>query len=138
MINQCTKNTGGRGRVIERSEYQSYVDINKANIDNNQAIYKLRQQIVEHPYGIIKRQWGFYFITTKRGINRASADVGLMLTAFNLRRLFHIIDKKVLFSYLEHLTFILLNSATHLNQKCHIIFFERHNCLSDFYFYRAA
>lgn len=96
VINQCTKNTRGRGRVIERSEYQQYVDQNKLNIQAGEITYKLRQQIVEHPFGIIKRQWGFYFITTKRGFKRASADVGLIFTAYNLRRLFNILDKKVL------------------------------------------
>ncbi|MBK6612506.1 MAG: hypothetical protein IPG29_17160 [Sphingobacteriales bacterium] len=39
-------------------------------------MYKLRQQIVEHPYGTIKRQWGYSYIITKRGIERAAADVG--------------------------------------------------------------
>lgn len=105
-LNLCTKNTRGRGRVIERSEFQPYVDINKQNMEANFETYKKRQQIVEHPYGIIKRQWGFYFITTKRGIKRASADVGLMLTAFNLRRLINIIDKKVFFSYLKKLVHV--------------------------------
>ena len=138
VINQCTKNTGGRGRVIERTEHQPYVDINKTNIDNNQAIYKLRQQIVEHPYGIIKRQWGFYYITTKRGIKRASADVGLMLTAFNLRRLFNLLDKNVFYSYLKNLAFDLSQLQTHLTQKCRIVFFEMHSCFADFNFYKVA
>lgn len=54
VLNLCTKNTRGRGRVIERSEFQPYVDINKQNIEANPETYKKRQQIVEHPYGIIK------------------------------------------------------------------------------------
>jgi len=28
-------------------------------MDSNKESYKCRQAIVEHPYGIIKRQWGF-------------------------------------------------------------------------------
>jgi hypothetical protein len=30
-------------------------------------------------YGVIKRQWGFYYIMTKKTIKHASADVGLIL-----------------------------------------------------------
>jgi hypothetical protein len=30
-----------------------------------------RQAIVEHPYGVIKRQWDFYYIMTKKTIKRA-------------------------------------------------------------------
>ena len=94
---QCTVNE--KGRMIERSEYASYIAQNKKNIEANKEIYKRRQSIVEHPYGIIKRQWGFYYIMTKRKLNRASADVGLMFSAYNLRRLFNILDHKKLKKY---------------------------------------
>ena len=106
----CTKNK--KGRLIERSEYQPYMDKNKQNIASNDAIYKKRQTIIEHTYGIIKRQWGFYYITTKKGIKRASADVGLMFTAFNLRRIINILDKNRFKKFLQELWlhFISLNA----------------------------
>ena len=90
VLDLCTKNTRGRGRVIERSEYAAYVEKNKQNIERNQTLYRRRQAIVEHPFGIIKRQWGFYYISTKRGLDKASADVGMIFTAFNLRRIFNL------------------------------------------------
>lgn len=102
----CTSNE--RGRVVERSEYQEYLDRNKENVNNNPQTYRKRQAIIEHTYGIIKRQWGFYYITTKRGIRRASADVGLIMTAFNLRRLFNLIDKNEMGVYLRMIAFILM------------------------------
>ncbi len=55
------------------------------------SYYKQRQAIVEHPYGTIKRQWGFSYIMTKKTKQRAEADVGLIFTAYNLRRLMTII-----------------------------------------------
>jgi hypothetical protein len=82
------------------------VDRNKENIENNPATYKKRQAIIEHTYGIIKRQWGFYFVCTKKGIKRASADVGLMFTALNLRRLINIIDKNVFKKFLRELALL--------------------------------
>lgn len=97
----CTKNK--KGRLIERSEYQPYMDKNKENIERDPATYKKRQAIIEHTYGIIKRQWGFYFVSTKKGIKRASADVGLMFTALNLRRLMNIIDKNRFKQFLREL-----------------------------------
>jgi len=100
----CTKNK--KGRLIERSEYQPYMDKNKENIEKHSDIYKRRQAIIEHTYGIIKRQWGFYFVSTKKGIKRASADVGLMFTAFNLRRLINIIDKNVFKQFLQELAYL--------------------------------
>lgn len=107
---QCTKNK--KGRLLERSEYQPYIDQNRKNIEANSSTYKKRQSIVEHPYGIIKRQWGFYYITTKKGINRASADVGLMFVAYNLRRLMNIIGKDLLTKFLAELVLLFLPPGT--------------------------
>jgi len=111
----CTKNT--KGRLIERSEYASYVERNKLNIEANPEVYKKRQSIVEHPYGTIKRQWGFYYIVSKRGIKRASGDVGLMFIAYNLKRLINIIGKDGLAKYFRKLALLFVKkkaSFTHL------------------------
>jgi len=53
--------------------------------------YQRQQAIVEHPYGIIKRQWGFNYIMTKKTIKRAPADVGFIFISYNLRRLLNIV-----------------------------------------------
>ena len=102
----CTKNK--RGRLIERSEYQPYVDQNKRNIKEAPATYKKRQAIIEHTYGTIKRQWGFSYICTKKGMKRASADVGLMFSALNLRRLMNSIEKNALKKFLRELGLLFL------------------------------
>jgi hypothetical protein len=104
-LNQCTKNTKGRGRVIERTEFAQYYETNKKNVTEKELLYKRRQALVEHPFGIIKRQWGFYYISTKKGMNRASADVGLIFLAFNLRRLFNIIGAENLKKWLNERIF---------------------------------
>jgi transposase len=97
----CTKNI--KGRMIERSEYTLYVEINSCNIEAMPELYKQRQSIVEHPYGTIKRAWGFDYIITKKGIRRASADAGLMFIAYNLKRLTNIIGKDEFRKYLREL-----------------------------------
>lgn len=110
---KCTKNK--EGRLLERSEHAPYIEQNKLNIDANYQIYKRRQAIVEHPYGIIKRQWGFYYIMTKRSKKRAGADAGLIFTAFNLRRIMNILDKELLKKFLEDLAPIILTYKTKIN-----------------------
>jgi hypothetical protein len=102
----CTSNK--KGRFIERSEYAEYVEQNRKNIEADKAIYKRRQAIVEHPYGTIKRQWGFNYIITKRGMARASSDVGLMFTAYNLRRIINIIGFDAFKKYMEVLVRLIL------------------------------
>jgi transposase len=106
VINQCKKNTHGRGRVIERTEYAPYIEQNRKNVEENEHGYKRRQSIVEHPYGTIKRQWGFNYIITKKGKDRASADVGLMFIAYNLTRIMNIIGQDEFKKYLRVLVLI--------------------------------
>ncbi len=101
LFEQCTKNKAGR--LIERSEHMDLIDANKQRLNDQLELYRKRQAIVEHPYGVIKRQWDFYYIMTKKTIEHATADVGLIFTAYNLRRIFNIIDKNVLQAYLRGL-----------------------------------
>lgn len=98
----CTSSTTN-GRVIERSEYTEVIEENKKRIAQNPEIYRKRQAIVEHPYGVIKRQWGFSYVLTQKGMKRASSDVGLIFSAYNLRRIFNLIGKNELKEYFKHL-----------------------------------
>jgi transposase len=95
----CTRSEGPR--IIERSEYAEYTEQNRKNMEAKKDIYKRRQAIVEHPYGTIKRLWGFNYILTKQGMDRASSDVGLMFVVYNLRRLINIIGFEAFRKYLK-------------------------------------
>ena len=112
---QCSKAKYGKG--IQRSEYQEYINNNKERIKQNKDYYRRRQAIVEHPYGTIKRQWGFSYILTKKGINRASSDVGLMFIAYNIRRIMNILGKDELKKYLEVLIFLSLDTYCRIQAK---------------------
>jgi hypothetical protein len=105
------------GKAIQRSEYQEYVDSNKNHIDENKPLYRKRQQIVEHPYGTIKRQWGFSYMSTKKGISRASADVGLIMVAYNIRRIINIVGINGLKEYLKTAIAFVLEKTAYLKLK---------------------
>ncbi len=120
----CTRNARGRGRTIERSEFAENIEQNRINVEKNKHLYKRRQAIVEHPYGTIKRQWGFDYIITKKGKERASADVGFMFIAYNLRRIMNIVGQKAFKKYLRILVsyFLRILSIVRLkNLKSEII-----------------
>lgn len=112
---QCTKAKYGKG--VQRSEYQQYIIDNKERIEQNKDYYRRRQAIVEHPYGTIKRQWGFSYIMTKNGKQRASADVGLMFVAYNIRRIMNILGKDELEKYLKELVLIFSRQIHHISLK---------------------
>ena len=114
------------GKAIQRSEYQEYIINNKERIEENRDYYRKRQAIVEHPYGTIKRQWGFGYIITKKGKERASSDVGLMFIAYNLKRIINILGKEVFSDYLNKLSLHNFNIFVHirliLNRYAEFIF----------------
>jgi transposase len=89
----CTTSKAN-GKIVQRSEYKEFISLNKQRVAQQPDIYKKRQAIVEHPYGTIKRQWGFNHIITKKGIHSASADFGLIAIAYNLKRILNIIKQK--------------------------------------------
>jgi transposase len=104
---QCTRSK--TARLIHRSEFAEYYEANRINFEEKERLYKRRQAIVEHPYGTLKRQWGFSYILTKKGISRASSDVGLMLVAYNLRRIVNILTPDRLKEYLRILISMFLD-----------------------------
>lgn len=90
VLNQCTKNTRGRGRVIERSEHQDVVDRNNHRIKTQRELYNKRQQICEHPFGTIKRAWGYTY-TLLKGLEKVDGEFGIIYTCYNLRRAINIL-----------------------------------------------
>jgi len=99
---QCTKNKNGR--FIERSIYQEALEDNQKRVEANPDYYRLRQQITEHQFGTLKRQWGFTF-TLMKGKENVLSEVNLMMMVYNLRRLVSIFTIKDLKIKLKELFF---------------------------------
>jgi hypothetical protein len=115
---KCTRSK--TGRLIERSIYAENYERNRRNIEENEQLYRRRQTIAEHPFGTIKRQWGFSYVLTKEGINRASADVGfmfIMFIAYNLRRIISILGKDQLMKYLGILVSLIFTAIVCFRRK---------------------
>ena len=67
--------TARNGKPIERNIYTPVFERNRHNIQAQPELYRRRQAIVEHPFGTIKRQWGYSYVLTKKGMEQASADI---------------------------------------------------------------
>lgn len=96
----CTKSIRN-GKIIQRSLYTKYINQNKERIEKQKDYYRRRQAIVEHPFGTIKRQWGFHYIITKKYKERANADTGFMFIAYNFKRIANIVGANALKEHLE-------------------------------------
>ena len=97
---QCTKNKNGR--FIERSIYQKDLEENKKRVENNPEYYRQRQQIIEHQFGTLKRQWGFTY-TLMKGLDNVLTEVNIMMIIYNLRRTMSILGIKALKNKLKQL-----------------------------------
>jgi transposase/IS5 family transposase len=104
--NLCTRNV--KGRLIERSEHAHAVEANASRVDNHYEIYQKRQQIVEHIFGTIKRQWGYDHILLK-GLTKNNGEFSLIYFIYNFRRLINILGTKRLKKWIKSLLFLLLN-----------------------------
>lgn len=82
------------GKIIQRSEYTKHLETNAKRVAESGELYKRRQALVEHPFGTIKRQWGFDHVLMKKGIEGAAADFGLIALAYNLKRIFKLMNGK--------------------------------------------
>ena len=82
LKSQCTKLPK---RIIQRSEYQDAVDTNNNNIKQNPQYYKRRQAICEHPFGTIKRHWGFTH-TLLKGLQKVNGEMNLIMFCYNFLR----------------------------------------------------
>ena len=72
-------------RIIHRSEYQDAIDVNDNNIRLNPQYYKRRQAICEHPFGTIKRHWGYTY-TLLKGLQKVNGEMNLMMFCYNFMR----------------------------------------------------
>jgi transposase len=124
FFERCTKNKAGR--LIERTEHAELIEANRKRIELNKDLYRRRQAIVEHPYGIIKRQWDFYYIMTKKSIKHASADVGLIFTAFNLRRILNLVDQNTLKKHFKVLAYLFMFINAHFKRISVLISMRKH------------
>lgn len=96
----CTTNKNGR--FIERSIYQEALDENQKRVEEKPEYYRLRQQVTEHQFGTLKRQWGFTH-TLMRGKQNVLSEVNLMMICYNLTRLISILGPAVLKNRLKKL-----------------------------------
>lgn len=78
-------------RNITRFEFDDYADEVDAFTRDNQALFSQRKCLVEHPFGTVKRAFGFtYFLT--RGTENVRTESLLHFLAYNIKRLVNIME----------------------------------------------
>ena len=84
----CVK---GKLRVVTRREYDDFADEVDAFTAANKDLYSMRKELVEHPFGTVKRALGFtHFLT--RGTENVQTESLLHFLAYNMKRLINIVS----------------------------------------------
>jgi hypothetical protein len=94
--------TNKNGRFIERSIHQEELENKAKRVHENPDYDRLRQQVREHQFGTLKRQWGFTY-TLMRGKENVLSEVYLCFSVYNLLRTLNILGPAMLLARLKSL-----------------------------------
>lgn len=94
----CTSRKSGR--EVDRSEYADAVDENNQRYRDNKVLYRTRQEINEHIFGTIKRQWG-YNHTNLSGLEKVNGEHSLIMLVYNIKRTINILGVPELIAKLK-------------------------------------
>lgn len=94
----CTSRAGGR--EIDRSQYADAVEENNKRYHANAQLYRKRQEINEHIFGTIKRQWG-YNHTNLTGLEKVNGEHSLIMLVYNIKRSINILGVPDLIAKLQ-------------------------------------
>jgi transposase len=89
------------GREIDRSEYANAVEENNQRYRENPQLYRTRQEINEHIFGTIKRQWG-YNHTNLTGLEKVNGEHSLIMLVYNIKRAINILTVPDLIAKLKN------------------------------------
>lgn len=78
------------GKTIERAEFDDAIDANLKRTTQDSTAYKQRKEIIEHPFGTIKRSYGYYY-TLLRTKKKVAGEFALIYLCYNLRRVINIL-----------------------------------------------
>ena len=100
----CTKNKNGR--IIYRWEHEGILDNMIDRIKKDKEKVKLRNSLIEHIFGTIKRNFNQGYLLL-RGKEKVSAEIGLTVLAYNITRVINIVglEKLIKASKLKNFLF---------------------------------
>ena len=95
---QCTRNKANR--TITREQDEAVMEAMAARVWAHPEKLKLRKQLCEHPFGTIKRFFGYTYFLMK-GLTKVRAEWSLMTLAYNLKRVLNLVKLDQLMAAVE-------------------------------------
>jgi hypothetical protein len=85
---QCTRNRNNR--TLTREANEQLMEQMAERLKAQPAKYALRKQLAEHPFGTIKRWFGYTHFTLK-GLTKVRTEWSLITLAYNLKRVLNLV-----------------------------------------------
>ena len=86
---QCTRNQGNR--TLTREDNEELMEAMAARLKQQPEKYALRKQLAEHPFGTIKRWFGYDHFLLK-GLAKVRTEWSLITLAYNLKRVLNLVS----------------------------------------------
>lgn len=111
MSEEIEKN--GEISITDKDAKHEIYDIVNKNMYDNKDLYKLRQKVVEHVFGTVKRGLGYtYFLT--RGNENVRSESFMYFFIYNLKRVINIKGVPALIEYFKLLISLFFDNKTKL------------------------
>jgi transposase len=98
LKSKCT--TDPRFHRIKRWEHEAVLERLEQRVKANPIVLKLRQQLVEHPFGTIKF-WNDQRHFLMKGLEKVKAEFSLSTLAYNIKRAINVVGVKALIAALS-------------------------------------
>ena len=89
LKNRCTRNKANR--TITREENEHLMEAMAARMQAQPGKFKLRKTLAEHPFGTIKRWFGYTHFLLK-GLAKVQCEWDLTTLAYNLKRVLNLVN----------------------------------------------
>jgi transposase len=93
LKSHCTRNKANR--TITREDNEALMEAVAARMKTLPEKFKLRKQLAEHPFGTIKRWFGYTHFLLK-GLEKVRCEWNLMTLAYNLKRVLNLVSMEEL------------------------------------------
>jgi transposase len=93
LKSRCTRNRANR--TITREDHEALMEAMAARMKAQPGKFKLRKQLAEHPFGTIKRWFGYTHFLLK-GLEKVRCEWNLTTLAYNLKRVLNLVSFKQL------------------------------------------
>jgi len=119
---KCSCTSSKAGRSVTRLKEEEIIEAVNENTIQKNSVYRKRGTIVEHPFGTIKRHFGYtYFLT--RGLASVNTEGSFICLVYNLKRLINILGVRELVKRFKALisTSLYIRAIIHKNQQKHLV-----------------